>query len=315
MSALLVKATSDVSVGTFLAEVNQNLGILYDQESQALLEIELNDPNTNQVAFMKAQLANEKLQSYVTNLSSRVAKFKRLHLGDALQRRQLERIPKLGYEALGGAEVEEVYALVANMSDSYRRVKLCAYMQPQNCTLRLIPEVQSIVQQSRNLKEIEYYWFEWRLRTGLASRAPFVSFMELYKKTAKLNGFSSAEDYWFRQLELNGQQSMGLLDDLMTSLRPLFLQFHAHVRGTLRKLHGERLVPRGRPYPQHLAEIFVGNAFRRPQVEWFPDMPDAHLGWPNITDALQRRGLSIPHRVFWNVAEYYRGLGLPLLER
>lgn len=309
---LPVKAIPDPSLATFLDEVNQRLGLLYDQEQLALLETELNGSSNDQLLLLQA---NEKLQSYVTNLNSRVAKFKRLHLGDALQRRQLERMPKLGYEALAGAEVDEVYALLANMSDSQRRVKLCAYKQPQNCTLQLNPEVQSILQQSLNLQEIEYYWLEWRRRAGLASRAQYVGFLELYKKTAKLNGFIRAEDYWFRQLEQSGQESLSLLNELMTALRPLFLQFHAHVRGSLRRLHGERLVPRGRPYPQHLAELFLGNAFRRPQAEWFPDMPAARLGWPNITEALQRRGLSNTNRVFWNVAEYYRGLGLPLLER
>ncbi|KAH8400528.1 hypothetical protein KR222_002982, partial [Zaprionus bogoriensis] len=304
----------DAGLSSFLAEVNQRLGIVYDQESLALLENELRGPH-NMPLLTEAQLANEKLQSYVKSLVPRVAKFKRLHLGDALQRRQLDRVPRPGYEALNGEELQLLYALAANMSDSYHRVKLCAYRQPHNCTLRLIPEVQSIVQHTKNLEEIEYYWHEWRRRTGLPVRSQFVSFWELYKKAAKLNGFERAEDYWFRQLELTGQQSMGLLTALMAALQPLFVQFHAHVRGSLRKLHGERLVPRGQPYPQHLAEVFLGKAFRRAQLDWFVDAPDAApLAWPNITDALHRRGLSNTQRVFWNVAEYYRSLGLPQLE-
>ncbi|XP_034473943.1 angiotensin-converting enzyme [Drosophila innubila] len=200
------------------------------------------------------------------------------------------------------------------MSNSYHRVKMCAFRQPRNCTLTLIPDVQRLVQGSHNIEEIEYYWLEWRRSTGLATRQQFVAFMDLYKKTAQLNGFVHAEDYWFRNLELSCHQATTLLNELMTSLRPLFLQFHAHVRSSLRKMHGERLVPRGRPYPQHLAEVFLGNAFRRPRANWFVDLPSPEMDLANITDALHRRGLSTTQRVFWNVAEYYRGLGLPQLE-
>ncbi|EDW57558.1 angiotensin-converting enzyme [Drosophila virilis] len=303
----------DPSLAAFLSDVNQQLSVIYDQEQLAFLQNELHGPN-DLVALLQAELAHEKLLKYLGSISKRVAKFKRLRLGDALQRRQLQRMPQLGYEALSGAEVVQIYELAANMSDSYQNVQLCAYKQPLNCTLRLIPDVQRVVQQSRNLEEIEYYWLEWRRRTGLATRQQFVHFMELYKKTAKANGFSQAQDYWFHQLELSGQQAMGLLNELMSKLEPLFLQFHAHVRGSLRKMHGEQLVPHGRAYPQHLAEVFLGNSYRSASADWFVDIPSPEAGLPNITEALQRRGLSTTQRVFWNVAEYYRGLGLTQLE-
>ncbi|KAH8274068.1 hypothetical protein KR044_009466, partial [Drosophila immigrans] len=303
----------DPSLAAFLSEINQQLGAVYDVEVLALMKSELRGHNDS-TALMQAGLANEKLLSYIETQHSRVAKYKRLHVGDALQRRQLERMPQLGYEALGDMEANQLYALAANMSNSWQRVKLCAYGQPHNCTLRLIPDVQRVVQESANPEEIEYYWLEWRRTAGLAKRQQFVAFMELYKKTARLNGFVHAEDYWFRQMELSGGQAMMLLNDLMTALRPLFLQFHAHVRASLRRMHGERLVPRGRPYPQHLAEVFLGNAYRRARADWFEDMPSPEWGFLNLTEALHRRGLSTTQRVFWNVAEYFHGLGLPQLK-
>ncbi|SPP82519.1 angiotensin-converting enzyme [Drosophila guanche] len=306
-------ASPDPTLADFLAAANQQLAAIYDQSVLAQLQSELRGPN-DVVALLELEIADEKLLNYVKTLTRRAAKFKRLQLGDASQKRQLARMPQLGYEALNAMELSQVYAMASSMGDSYRNVKLCAYKQPGNCTLRLIPEVQAIVQQSRDLDEIEYYWFEWRQRTGLATRGPFVAFMELYKKTAQVNGYPRAEDYWFRSLEKSGTQSLALLDRLMAGLRPLFLQFHAHVRGSLRKMHGERLVPRGKPYPQHLAEVFIGNAFRRVRAEWYVDLPSPETGLANITQDLHRRGLSTTQRVFWNVAEYFRGLGLPLLE-
>ncbi|KAH8353754.1 hypothetical protein KR059_004174, partial [Drosophila kikkawai] len=304
---------ADPGLETFLKDANQQLAVIYDQAVLAQLLHELRGPN-DLVALLEIEVTDNKLVKYVRTLSTRKAKFRRLGLGDDLQRRQLSKLPLLGYEALPSRDLRRVYELASNMSDNYRNVKLCAYKQPDNCTLRLIPEVQSIVQGSRDLDEIEYYWFEWRRRTGLATRYQFVAFMDLYKKTAKLNGYPRAEDYWFRSLELGAQEAMTLLDHIMHGLRPLFLQFHAHVRGSLRKMHGVGLVPRDRPFPQHLAEVFIGNAFRRVQPEWYVDLPAPQFGLSNITQELHRRGLTTTQRVFWNVAEFFRGVGLPLLE-
>ncbi|XP_060649932.1 angiotensin-converting enzyme [Drosophila nasuta] len=312
LASVLANPMSDSNLAIFLSEINQQLGAIYDEEILALMKSELSG-QSDSTALLQASLANEKLLSYVKGQHSRVAKYKRLHVGDALQRRQLERISQLGYEALGDVEVNHLYALAANLSNISQRVKLCAYREPTNCSLRLIPDVQKLVQESTNLDEIEYYWLEWRRAAGLSKRHQFVAFMELYQKSAKLNGFVHAEDFWFRQLELSGDQAMKLLNDMMTALRPLFLQFHAHVRAALRKMYGEQIVPRGRPYPQHLAEIFLGNAFRRPRDDWFKDMPSPEWGLANITEALHRRGMSTTQRVFWNVAEYFHGLGLPQL--
>ncbi|EDW51699.1 angiotensin-converting enzyme [Drosophila sechellia] len=303
----------DATLERFLNETNQQLAVIYDQAVLAQLLNELRGPN-DLVALLEIEVTDDKLIKYVRTLTTRKAKFKRLGLGDSQQRRLLGKIPQLGYEALSGRDLKLVYALASSMSDNYHNVKLCAYKQPGNCTLRLIPDVQSIVQGSRDLDEIEYYWFEWRSRTGLATRSQFVDFMDLYKKTAQLNGYPRGEDYWFRSLELNGQETMTLLDKIMHGLRPLFLQFHAHVRGSLRKMHGENLVPRNRPYPQHLAEVFIGNAFRRVQAEWYVDLPSPEIGLANITQEMHRRGLSTTQRVFWNVAEYFRALGFPQLE-
>jgi len=50
------------------------------------------------------------------------------------------------------------------------------------------------------------------------------------------------------------------------------------------------------------------------QAEWYVDLPSPETGLANITQELHRRGLSTTQRVFWNVAEYYRALGLPQLE-
>ncbi|EDW27357.1 GL21073 [Drosophila persimilis] len=162
------------SLTTFLVEANKQLAGIYDQVVLAQLQNELRGSNDV---------------------------FKRLKLGDASQKRQLERIPRLGYDALDGMELTQVNALASNMSDSYRNVLHCAYKQPKNGTLRLIPEVQAIFQESRDLDEIEYYWLEWRQRTGLATRDQFVALMKLYKNTAQLNGYPRAEDYWFRSLD------------------------------------------------------------------------------------------------------------------
>lgn len=108
---------------------------------------------------------------------------------------------------------------------------------------------------------------------------------------------------------------MTFSNGIITELQPLFQQFHAHVRNVLRKIYGPELVKYGAPYPQNLAEIFIGNSYRRTDDNKLPvALPYPEYGLPNITQSLLQLGLNNPQRVFWNVAEYYRSMGFTQLE-
>lgn len=101
----------------------------------------------------------------------------------------------------------------------------------------------------------------------------------------------------------------------MNELKPFFQQFHAYVRGQLRKKYSEDLIKRHQPYPQHLAEIYLGNAFRLGEPGWFMDVPYNMAVMPNLTESLLKRGLINAEVNFWNAKEYFESLGMPLIEK
>lgn len=315
----------------FLANVNQNLATLYNREVFANWQLEIKGPN-DLYALLQSELTSEEIMNYLESISPKCAKFKRLNFGNSQQQRELSQIPERGYEALSPADLKLMYIVTKNMGDIYKNTKLCSFHDRKQCNLTLIPAVQNILHNSNDVAEIEYYWLEWRRRTGMPAKNDFVSFVELYRKTAQLNGkfdlrltsragivflflgFLIPSEFWFKDLEENSAQTATLLESFMERLQPLFQEFHAHVRGQLRKLYGEELIPRGKPFPQNLAEIFIGNAFRRGDPEWYIKFPYPEVGMPNITAGLLRRGLNNAQRVFWNVAEYFRSMGMPQIE-
>ncbi|XP_054743919.1 angiotensin-converting enzyme isoform X2 [Anastrepha obliqua] len=311
---LTISAENSTAVlAKFLANVNKNLAALYNREVFANWQLEIKGPN-DLYALLQSELASDEIMNYIQSIAPKYAKFKRLKIGNDQLQRELAQIPETGYEALPSTDLKLMYIVTTNMGDIYKNTKLCAFHDQRQCNLTLIPAVQNILHNSNNVSEIEYYWLEWRRKTGMAAKEDFMKFVELYRKTAQLNGFPTPSDFWFKDLEENSAQAVSLLNRFMQRLQPLFQQFHAHVRGQLRKLYGEELIPRGKPFPQNLAEIFIGNAYRRADPEWYIEFPYPEVGMPNITAGLLRRGLDNAQRVFWNVADYFRSLGMPQIE-
>ncbi|XP_067625379.1 angiotensin-converting enzyme [Eurosta solidaginis] len=297
----------------FLSTVNQNLAALYNREVLANWQLEIKGPN-DLYALLQSELASEETMRYIQSLAPKSAKFKRLNIGNPELQRELAQIPETGYEALSPTDLKLMYIVTTNMGDIYKNTKLCSFYDRRQCNLTLIPAVQNILHNSVNVSEIEHYWLEWRRKTGMAAKEDFAVFVELYRKTSILNGFQKPSEFWFKDLEEDSSQATTLLEKSMQRLKPLFQQFHAHVRGQLRRLYGEDLIARGKPFPQNFAEIFIGNAFRRADPEWFIEFPYPDVSMPNITAGLLRRGLTNAQRVFWNVAEYFRSLGMPQIE-
>lgn len=100
----------------------------------------------------------------------------------------------------------------------------------------------------------------------------------------------------------------------MADLKPLFRQFHAYVRGQLRLKYGADLIKPNKPFPQHLAEIFIGNAFHLGEPDWYMEVPFNNVSMPNITANLLKRGITNAQINFWNAQEFFRSLGMPQLE-
>lgn len=178
---------NEAEVSNFLDEVNHRLAILYNKEVLANWQNEIQGPN-DLIALLQSEIATKEIMRYIRSIATKVKKYKRLTLVDEDLKRQLSLIPEVGYEVLPAEDLELLYAVTANMSEIYRHSKLCSFEDREKCDLMLVPDVQHILHSTQNVEEIEYYWLEWRRKTGLAAREDFRRFVDLYRKTAKLNG-------------------------------------------------------------------------------------------------------------------------------
>ncbi|XP_046812003.1 angiotensin-converting enzyme [Lucilia cuprina] len=179
-------ADNELEVSNFLEAVNHRLAFLYNKEVMANWQNEIKGPN-DLIAMLQSEIATQQIMRFIHSISTKVAKFKRIPLENKDLKRQLDLIPEVGYEVLPVEDLELLYAVTSNMSDIYKNVKLCSFREKERCDLRLIPEVQNILHSTDDVREIEYYWLEWRRKTGIAAREDFHKFVELYRKTAKMN--------------------------------------------------------------------------------------------------------------------------------
>ena len=178
---------NEQEVANFLDAVNHHLAILYNREVLANWQNEIKGPN-DLIALLQSEIATQQIMRFIHTINTKVMKFKHIALENKDLERQLSLIPEVGYEVLPVEDLELLYAVTTNMSDIYKNVMLCSYRDRESCDLRLIPEVQHILHSTNDVKEIEYYWLEWRRKTGVAARHDFKMFVELYRKTAKMNG-------------------------------------------------------------------------------------------------------------------------------
>lgn len=178
---------NELEISKFLEDVNHRLAILYNKEVLANWQNEIKGPN-DLIAMLQSEIATQEIMRYIRSIAGKVAKFKRLPVESNELKRQLSLIPEVGYEVLPIEDLELLYAVTTNMSDIYKNAKLCSYKDRSQCDLPLIPKVQNILHSTEDVQEIEYYWLEWRQKTGIAARDDFKRFVELYRKTAKLNG-------------------------------------------------------------------------------------------------------------------------------
>jgi len=70
------------------------------------------------------------------------------------------------------------------MNKIYSTAKIPAYKNPKKL-LSLEPDLSEIFASSRDPKELEYYWNEWRLQTGSKMRNDFLVVLELINEAAR----------------------------------------------------------------------------------------------------------------------------------
>lgn len=170
----------------FMDMANRYLSEFADVNQDISWSNEINGVNKNNLKLDMKLSAD--LKAYIKDLNEVLVNTDVNIIEDRNLRRQLKKIPGLGYYILEAGELAELSNATLEMTEIYKTVNLCSYQHRNVCNLTLIPHVQDIIHMSNDIKEIEYYWLEWRVKTGSSIRDKFQKFVELYRKTALLNG-------------------------------------------------------------------------------------------------------------------------------
>ena len=123
------------------------------------------------------------------------------------------------------------YNVITNdMQKIYSTARFPAYDDPQRM-VRLEPDLKVILAESRDPKELEYYWTKWRQQTGVKMRDLYQEYIDLTNEAAVLNGFEDGTGMKIEPYE--SDTFVQEMADTWDGLKPLYEQLHAYVRNRL----------------------------------------------------------------------------------
>lgn len=185
-----VKSSDDVELVKYTVEFIKSANKYLSEFSDANQDINWSNEIkgvTEAALKLNIKLAAD-LKTYIRGLNEVIARIDLNIIKDRNLQRQLKKIPDLGYDILPNKELNELNDIIYEMTEIYKNINLCSYQDQCVCNLTLIPHVQEIIHKSKDLKEIGYYWLEWRNRTGSSVKKKFQRSIQLYRKTSFLNG-------------------------------------------------------------------------------------------------------------------------------
>ncbi|XP_076067061.1 angiotensin-converting enzyme-like isoform X1 [Oratosquilla oratoria] len=226
------------------------------------------------------------------------------HLRDPSLKRQFIKMSVLGTSALPPADLDKYNGVITDMAATYSTAKVCDYNDLSLCNLTLEPDVTRILRESRDYRELEYYWESWRSATGKKMRKSYKQFVDLANKAAQLNDFKNMGDMWLEPYESPTFRQD--LRKLWEQLKPLYQQLHAYVRRKLRETYPGGKISRRGPIPAHL----LGNMWAQTWGEIYPLMtPYEGKGSVDVTDEMKAQKYT-PLRMFKLSEEFFTSLNL-----
>ncbi|XP_034098213.1 angiotensin-converting enzyme-like [Drosophila albomicans] len=258
-----------------------------------------NDKNKNELSADRAKFMKE--------VASDIQKFSwRTYQSEDIKR-QFKSLSKLGYAALTEADYAEFLETISAMDSNYAKVKVCDYKNNTKCDLALEPEIEEVIQTSRDPEELKYYWVQFYDKAGTPVRSEFERYFELNTKAAILNNFTSGAELWLDEYEDDTFEKQ--LDDIFAEIRPLYEQIHGYVRYRLRQHYGDDVVSEKGPLPMHL----LGNMWAQ---QWsniaslvtpFPDKPLV-----DVTSEMINQGYT-PLKMFQMADDFFTSMNLTKL--
>ena len=253
----------------------------------------------------KVKLEYQKISDALSlKLGKQAQKFDADQIHDKELKRKLKKISMIGASALPQDKLDRYNELTNEMAKIYSTAKFPAY-KDKSRQVRLEPDLSQILASSRDPKELEYYWTEWRKFTGKKMREMYLEFVDLSNEAARLNGFKDATE--MKTASYESDTFVKEMEETWLGLKPLYEQLHAYVRHKLVKIYGEDVVPKDGPIPAHL----LGNMWSQSwnnlakELRPYPNKPDI-----DVTEEMKRQGWTAKV-MFEKVDEFFQSLGLP----
>ncbi len=161
------------------------------------------------------------------------------------------------------AKQEELSMLAAGLESDYGKGKYCPGGQESEC--RDLAQLSRVMATSRDPEELLKAWQGWRTISP-PMRPRYERFVELGNEGARAFGFADLSEMWLSNYDMPPKETMADMERLWQEVRPLYLALHAHVRASLAKHYGTRLVPEDGLIPAHL----LGNMWSQGWINIYP---------------------------------------------
>ncbi|XP_046422645.1 angiotensin-converting enzyme-like isoform X2 [Neodiprion virginianus] len=223
---------------------------------------------------------------------------------DPLARRQLKMLATRGRNSLTDDKFNEIYHLIAEMKELYTRTRLCPYKENDHqCNLVLDPDINKIMAQSKDYKELSYYWRAWHEAVGPPLKNKYMRYVRLANQAARLNGFADAGDQMREDYEDDSFQQN--IAEVISAVTPLYKHLFTYTRHKLIDRYGD-VIRKDGPLPAHI----LGNMWAQNWqgiydiVQPFPAAKKL-----DVTLDMMLQGIS-PLRMFQIAEEFFTSMGM-----
>jgi peptidyl-dipeptidase A len=182
-------------------------------------------------------------------LAKEATKFDKLQLPpDVARRLLLLKLASIPLPAPSSPdEQRELTQIATSMEAAYGRGQYC----PPGKECLDITKIERIMAGSRDPRELADIWRGWHA-IAPPLKPKYARFVELGNKGARELGYADLGALWRSNYDMPAEAFSAELDRLWDQVRPLYEALHAHVRASLLKKYGPKVVPEGGPIPAHL---------------------------------------------------------------
>lgn len=285
--------------------MNEKLQAIRNVEYNAAYDYNINVNEENRLKMIEVQTENSKYSKQIAR-EIKERGFNDIQDNEEIER-QIKMLGKLSVDALSTEDYNTLMNAISNMQTNYAKAKVCSYEDRTKCDLALEPEIQERIQNSRDSDELAYYWKEWYDHAGIPARDNFKTYIDLTRKSAKINGLKSFADDWID--EYDDKNFEANIDKIYNEILPFYKELHAYVRYRLKEKYGAEKFTENGNIPIHL----LGNLWAQQWHEVidlinpYPDTP-----FIEVTDEMVKQGYT-QEKIFRMGDDFFQSLNMTKL--